>query len=76
MSTGSRVRYHPDNPESSHEMDFDFVTAFKDITERLNAIGGFVKNLNARVGILVEERMNGIEVRVRITPLLDAYPRE
>ena len=76
MSTRSGARYHLENPESSHGMDFDFAGAFKDITKRLNAIGGSVQNLNARVEILEEERLNGLEERVRNAPLLYDYPRE
>ena len=77
MSTRSGARYHPKNPKSSHKIDFNFAAAFKDITERLNAIGGgSVQNLNARVGTLEEERMNGMEERVRNTPPLVDYPRE
>ena len=48
MSTRSGARYHPKNLESNHKMNFDFAAAFKDITERLNAIGGLVQDLNMR----------------------------
>ena len=36
-------------------MNFDLTTAFKNITEKLNAISGSIQNLNARVEILEEE---------------------
>ena len=72
MSTRSEARYHLESPKSSHEIDFDFTVPFKDITERLNAIGGSVENLNARVGTLEEGSLNGMEERVRIISLLES----
>ena len=66
MSTSFRARYNLEDLEWSHEMDFDFVVAFKNIIERLNAIGGSVQNLNARVETLEEERMNGMDEHLGI----------
>ena len=57
-------------------MDLDVAAAFKDITKKLNAISDSIQNLNARVGILEEERLNGLEEHVRNAPPLVDYLRE
>ena len=76
MSTRSGARYHLENLKSNYKIDFDFAVAFKDIIERLNAIGELVQDLNARVGTLEEKRMNGMEECIRNTPPPVDYPRE
>ena len=76
MTTRSGIRYHLRNLESIHSMDFDLLTAFKKITKKLNTISGSIESLNTKVGPLEEGRSGGITEPVRMTPPLEAYPRD